>query len=118
MALIKQKETEQAQFKRNPVIDEQLNEFIRDNEKLVSYTKALPREELERKYLLTKMNAEKQQQGYDQKVLEFINKPENSKLKRSISATIPKYVTDESKKTKKLLYLTKNTIRNEGIKIS
>jgi hypothetical protein len=76
MALIKQNETEQSRFKRNLIIDDQLNEYIKNNEKLVAYTKALPREELERKYLLTKMNAEKQREDYDKKVTEFINKPE------------------------------------------
>ena len=39
MALVKQSEH---QFKRNPEIDEKLNQFIKDSEKLVAYVKELP----------------------------------------------------------------------------
>ncbi len=116
MVLAKQDETEH-QFKRNPIIDEQLNEFIRNNERLVNYVKELPREELERKYLLTKMNAEKQREGYDKKVTEFINRPENAELKESLTKSLPQGIS-ESEQNRALLKEAKQEIRKQGIKMS
>lgn len=116
MALVKQ-DTER-QFKRNPVIDEQLNEFIKNNEKLVSYTKALPREELERKYLLTKMFSEKQREGYDKKISEFINRPENVALKESLSRSLSPDIKGESEQQRALLKEAKIQIHKQAIRIS
>lgn len=115
MALVKQNEH---QFKRNPIIDEQLNQFIKNNEKLVNYTKALPREELERKYLLTKMNSEKQREGYDKKVNEFINRPKNAALKESLSKNLSSDIKDESDRHRAILKEAKQEIRKQGIKMS
>ena len=52
------KKAEQAQqFKINPEIDNRLNDFMKANADLVQYVKDLPREQLERKFLLRKMKA-------------------------------------------------------------
>ena len=43
---------------------------------LVQFVKELPREQLERKFLLRKMQDQQQKQGYDAKVKAWLEKPE------------------------------------------
>jgi len=119
MALIKQdkEEPKQIPFKRNPIIDAELNDFIRKNEKLVSFVKNLPREELERKYLLSKMNAAKQQEGYNQKVLAYMNHPQNAHFKEMIMGKIPQNIP-ENERPEQILKEAKIEIRNTGMRIS
>lgn len=116
MALVKQ-DTER-QFKRNPLIDAQLNRFIKNNDRLVQYVQDLPREELERKYLLGKMKEEKLRESYDKKVEEFINRPENASLKESLIKSLPSDIRDDAVRQRAVLKEAKQEIRKQGIKMS
>ena len=55
---------------------------------LVKFVKELPREQLERKFLLRKMQDQQQKQGYDAKVKAWLEKPEQAELVKSLKATI------------------------------
>jgi hypothetical protein len=56
--------------------------------RLVKFVKELPREQLERKFLLRKMQDQQQRQGYDDKVKAWLEKPEQAELVKSLKATI------------------------------
>jgi Fe-S cluster biosynthesis and repair protein YggX len=63
------------------------------------------------------MNTAKQQDGYNQKVLEYINKPENAQFKQSIFESIPQDMRDETQRKKTILINAKKEIRNTGIRL-
>jgi len=109
---------ENKSFKRNPEIDEQLNAFIKDNDRLVNYVKELPREELERKYLLSKMKEETYKKAYEQKVTDFINRPDNAEFKESLMKSLSSDIQDDATRQRALLKEAKIQIHKQGIKMS
>ena len=88
LASPKRKEEQARQYKINPEVDNKLNDFMKANTDLVQYVKDLPREQLERKFLLRKMKDEEQKQGYTAKVKAWLAKPEQADLVQSIKSTI------------------------------
>jgi hypothetical protein len=86
-------------------------------EQQVAAAKELPREQLERKFLLRKMQDQQQKQGYDAKVKAWLDKPEQAELVKSLKATISPNIKPE-KQAQTLVNQAKNYIRNTGIKIS
>ncbi|MEY2905964.1 MAG: hypothetical protein RLZZ408_435, partial [Verrucomicrobiota bacterium] len=64
----KQKEELSKQFKINPEINTRLEAFMKSEPGLVEFVKQLPREQLERKFLLRKMQDQQQREGYTEKV--------------------------------------------------
>ena len=112
----KKKEELARQFKINPEVDNKLNDFMKANSELVQYVKDLPREQLERKFLLRKMKDEEQKQGYSAKVRAWLAKPEQADLVQSIKSTISPNMKPESHE-QALVTAAKNHIRNSGIKI-
>ncbi len=64
----KQKDEEAREFRINPEVNTRLEAFMKKEPGLVKFTKELPREQLERKFLLRKMQDQEQKQGYDRKV--------------------------------------------------
>jgi hypothetical protein len=104
------------QFKINPEVDNKLNYFMKANTDLVQYVKDLPREQLERKFLLRKMKDEEQKQGYTAKVKAWLEKPEQADLVQSIKSTISPNMQPERQEMA-LVTAAKNHIRNSGIKI-
>jgi hypothetical protein len=111
------KKTEQAQlFKINPEVNAKLDSFMQGNPDLVQYVKDLPREQLERKFLLRKMKDEEQKQGYTAKVKSWLAKPEQADLVQSIKSTISPNMQPE-RQEQALVTAAKNHIRNNGIKI-
>lgn len=104
------------QYKINPEVDNRLNDFMKANTDLVQYVKDLPREHLERKFLLRKMKDEEQKQGYTAKVKAWLAKPEQADLVQSIKSTIsPNMKTERQEQA--LVTAAKNHIRNNSIKI-
>ena len=83
---------------------------------LVQFVKELPREQLERKFLLRKMRDQQQKHGYDTKVKAWLEKPEQAELVKSLKATISPEMKPETK-AQALVNQAKNYIRNTGIKI-
>ena len=83
---------------------------------LVKFTKELPRDQLERKFLLRKMQDHEQKQGYDRKVRAWLDKPEQADLVKGIKATISPNMQPE-KQANALVTQAKNYIRNTGVKI-
>jgi TnpA family transposase len=79
--------------------------------------KELPREQLERKFLLRKMQDHERKQGYDAKVKAWLEKPEQAELVKSVRATIGPNMKPE-KEAQTLVNQAKNYIRNTGIKLS
>ena len=62
---------------------------------LVQFVKELPREQLERKFLLRKMRDQQQKHGYDTKVKAWLEKPEQAELVKSLKATISPHMKPE-----------------------
>ena len=113
----KTKEELERQFKINPEVNAKLDAFMKAESGLVQFVKELPREQLERKFLLRKMQDEEQKQGYAAKVKAWPGKPEQTDLVKSIKATIsPDMRADKHERA--LLTQAKNYIRNQGIKLN
>lgn len=64
----KTKEELAREFKINPEVNTRLEAFMKAEPGLVKFVKELPREQLERKFLVRKMKNQQQKQGYDAKV--------------------------------------------------
>jgi hypothetical protein len=105
------------QFKFNPEVDTRLEAFMKAEPDLVKFLKELPREQLERKFLLRKMRERDQRQSYTAKVKAWLEKPEQADLVKSLKATISPEMKPETK-AQSLVNQAKNYIRNTGIKIS
>jgi hypothetical protein len=112
----KKKDDLARQFKINPEVDNKLNDFMKANSELVQYVKDLPREQLERKFLLRKMKDEEQKQGYTTKVKAWLAKPEQADLVQSIKSTISPNMKPE-RQDMALVTAAKNHVRNNGIKL-
>jgi hypothetical protein len=112
----KKKDELARQFKVNPEVDNKLNEYMKSNPDLVQYVKDLPREQLERKFLLRKMKDEEQKQGYTAKIKAWLAKPEQADLVQSIKSTISPNMKPERQEGA-LLTAAKNHVRNNGIKL-
>lgn len=112
------KKAEQAarQLKINPEINAKLDAFMAKEPGLVEYVKELPREQLERKFLLRKMQDEEQKQNYSTKVRAWLDKPEQADLRKSIEATLSPNMKPE-RQQQAVLTQAKNFIRNQGIKL-
>jgi len=104
------------QFKINPEVNAKLDAFMKAEPDLVKHVKDLPREQLERKFLLRKMKDEEQKQGYSAKVKAWLAKPEQEDLIRSIKNTISPNMSPERQEAA-LVMGAKNHIRNSGIKL-
>lgn len=116
VATPKKKEEQARPLKINPEINTKLEAFMEANKDLVKYVKELPREHLERKFLLRKMQDEDQRQGYTAKVKEWLAKPEQADLVKSMKATIsPNMRPDRQEQT--LVTQAKNYIRNHKVKL-
>jgi hypothetical protein len=100
----------------NPEIDSKLNDFMKANSDLVQYVKDLPREQLERKFLLRKMKDEEQKMGYTAKIKAWLEKSEQADLVQSIKSTISPNMKPE-RQEQALITAAKNHVRNNGIKI-
>jgi hypothetical protein len=80
-----------AQPRRNAEIDAKIDLFIAENPSFIESLKAQPREVLERKLILGRIREIEAQQQYSQKVLSWLNKPENAELKETLVSTLPPY---------------------------
>jgi len=116
MAIASPKKKEGQQFKTNPEVNTRLDAFMKADPGLVEYVKELPREQLERKFLLRKMQDQEQKQNYTAKVKTWLEKPEQADLVKSIKATISPNMTAE-KQDQVIVTQAKNFIRNTGIKL-
>jgi len=112
----KKKEELAKQFKINPEINARLEKFMKEEPGLVQYIKELPREQLERKFLLRKMQDQEQRQSYSVKVKEWLEKPEQADLLKSIKATVSPNMKPETQQ-QAVLTQAKNYIRNNKIKL-
>src|SRR5258705_9567561 len=105
------------EFKVNPEVNNRLEAFVKAEPGLVKFVKELPREQLERKFLLRKMRDQQQKHGYDEKVKTWLEKPEQADLVKNLKATISPGMKPETR-AQALANQAKNYIRNTGIKIS
>src|SRR5882672_8422268 len=112
----KNKEELVRQFKFNPEVDTRLEAFMKAEPGLVQFVKELPREQLERKFLLRKMRDQQQKHGYDAKVKAWLEKPEQAELAESLKATLSPHTKPEQQ-AQALVNQAKNYIRNTGLKI-
>jgi hypothetical protein len=113
----KTKEELLRQFKFNPEVNTRLEAFMKAEPGLVNFVKELPREQLERKFLLRKMQDQQRKQEYDAKVKSWLEKPEQIELVKSLKATISPDMKSE-RQANMLVNQAKNYLRNKGIKIS
>ena len=104
------------EFKINPELNAKLEDFMKAEFGLVKFVKELPREQLERKFLLRKMRDQQQKHGYDTKVKAWLEKPEQAELAESLKATISPHMKPEQQ-AQALVSQAKNYIRNTGMKI-
>jgi hypothetical protein len=105
------------QFRFNPEVNTRLEAFMKAEPGLVQFVKELPREQLERKFLLRKMHEHERKQGYDAKVKAWLEKPEQAELVQSLKATISPEMKSETQ-AQVLVSQAKNYIRNSGLRIS
>ena len=91
----KNKEELVRQFRFNPEINTRLEAFMKAEPGLVQFIKELPREQLERKFLLRKMHDEQRRQGYDAKVKAWLESPEQAELVQSLKATVSPEIKPE-----------------------
>lgn len=112
----KKKEDQANQIKINPEIDAKLNAFIKAEPGLVQFVKELPREQLERKFMLRKMQDQEQRQSYTAKVKDWLEKPEQQDLVQSFKSTISPNMKPETQE-RAVLTQAKNYIRNNKIKL-
>jgi hypothetical protein len=117
LASPKTKEELVRQFKFNPEVNTRLEAFMKAEPGLVQFVKELPREQLERKFLLRKMQDRKRKQGYDAKVKAWLERPEQADLVDSLKATISPEMKPE-RRASMLVSQAKNYVRNTGIKIT
>ena len=113
----KTKEELVRQFKFNPEVNTRLEAFMKAEPGLVQFVKELPREQLERKFLLRKMQDEQRRQGYDGKVKAWLERPEQAGLVQSLKATISPDMKPE-RQSQMLVNQAKNYVRNTGIRLS
>jgi hypothetical protein len=112
----KSKEELIRQFRFNPEVDTRLEAFMKAEPGLVQFVKELPREQLERKFLLRKMKERDQRQNYSARVKAWLEKPEQAELVKSLKATISPEMKPDAK-AQALLNQARNYIRNTGIRL-
>lgn len=100
----------------NEEVDNKLNHFIKDNPKLTEIVKQMPREYLERKYLLHKMQQKNRREAYTNKVAEWINLPQQHDLKEAFGQIV-KNLPEKERQTQ-LIKEVKQYVRKAGIKLS
>jgi len=105
------------QFKINPEVNTRLEAFMKAEPGLVEFVKQLPREQLERKFLLRKMQDQQQKEGYTAKVKSWLEKPEQSEVLKSIRSMISPLLKPE-RQEQIMVNQAKNFIRNTGVKIN
>ena len=116
LASPKTKEELVRQFRFNPEVNTRLEAFMKAEPNLVQFVKELPREQLERKFLLRKMQDHERKRGYDAKVKAWLEKPEQAELVQNLKATIsPEMKPGRQEQT--LITQAKNYIRNAGTRI-
>jgi hypothetical protein len=124
MAIVKERPNTQQQngeqpkrsYKENPEINARIEKFMKSEPGLVDFVKNLPREDLERKFILKKMQEQEQRQGYSAKVKEWLEKPEQADIRKSIQSTISPKLPQERQEQAAIIQ-AKNFIRNTGIKL-
>ena len=112
----KTKEELVRQFKFNPEVNTRLEAFMKAEPGLVKFVKELPRDQIERKFLLRKMQDHERKQGYDAKVKAWLERPEQAELVTSLKAAISPEMKPE-RQAQTLITQAKNYIRNTGIRI-
>lgn len=112
----KKKEELTKQFKINPEVNAKLDAFMKAEPDLVQYVKDLPREQLERKFLLRKLKDQEQKEGYTAKEKTWLAKPEQADLVQSIKLTVSPNMSPE-RQDQALVIGAKNHLRNSGIKL-
>jgi hypothetical protein len=112
----KKKDELAKQFKTNPEVNARLEAFMKAEPGLIEYVKELPRDQLERKFLLRKMQDQEQKQNYTAKVKAWLDKPEQADLVKSIKATVSPNMKPE-RQEQAIVTQAKNFIRNQGIKL-
>jgi predicted nucleotidyltransferase component of viral defense system len=104
-------------FKVNPEINAKLEAFIRSEPRLVEFVKQIPREQLERKFLLPKMQDQQQKEGYTAKVKAWLEKPEQAEVLKAIRFMISPVMKPE-RQEQVIVNQAKNFIKNSGVKLS
>jgi hypothetical protein len=116
LASPKRKQEQAKQFKINPEIDAKLNAFMEAEPGLVKSVQDLPRDQLERRFLLRKMNEvewrKDWRKNYMPKIKAWVEDPENAGIVKTFKATI-----NPKMKERALLSQTWNYINNQGIKL-
>ena len=105
-------QSQQQQPRVNPEIDRKLNEFIAANPKLAEYYKQQPREQLERKLMLGKMNEFERRERVNGEIRQWVDQRPDVKerIERRL-AQVP-----EAEKSKIFIGLAKSAMQNETLK--
>ena len=119
MAITSPKKNEELikQFKINPEINVRLETFMKSEPGLVDFVKQLPREQLERKFLLRKMQDVEQREGYTTKVKAWLEKPEQAEVLKAIRSMVSPLMKPE-RQEQLIVNQAKNFIKNTGVKLS
>ena len=119
MAITSPKKNEELlkQFKINPEVIAKLEDFMKSEPGLVEFVKQLPREQLERKFLLRKMQDVEQREGYTTKVKAWLEKPEQAEVLKAIRSMVSPRMKPE-RPEQLIVNHAKNFIKNTGVKLS
>jgi hypothetical protein len=121
LASPKKKQEQAKQFRINPEVDAKLNAFMEAEPDLVRSVKDLPRDQLERKFLLRKMNEvewrKDWRKNYIPKIKAWVEDPKNADAVKTIKVTVNSKMKPEEQE-RALLTQAWNYIHNTGIKLS
>jgi hypothetical protein len=108
------KKAQEPTIRTNPEIDAKIDEFIKQNPKLLEYYQALPKEQLIRKLILGKM----QRAGYanqrNQEIMAWVE--ENPEIKAKVEARVKN--VPEVNRERALLNAAKTEAMNHAVKSS
>lgn len=108
------KKAQEPTIRTNPEIDAKIDEFIKENPKLLEYYQALPKEQLIRKLILGKM----QRAGYanqrNQEIIAWVE--ENPEIKAKIEARVKN--VPEANRQRAFITAAKSEAMNQTVKSS
>lgn len=111
---VAEKKAQEPTIRTNPEIDAKIDEFIKENPKLLEYYQALPKEQLIRKLILGKM----QRAGYanqrNQEIIAWVE--ENPEIKAKIEARVKN--VPEANRQRAFITAAKSEAMNQTVKTS
>ena len=108
------KKAQEPTIRTNPEIDAKIDEFIKENPKLLEYYQALPKEQLIRKLILGKMHRAGYANQRNQEIIAWVE--ENPEIKAKIEARVKN--VPEANRQRAFITAAKSEAMNQTVKSS